>query len=116
MGPRAFSPDRTQLLVSEGTGESRGIHLVELESGRTPRPLLATSFNEFNPEVSPDGRWLAYESNESGRVEVYVRPFPDRRPLRSHAKRYHATTRGGWCQPTGFDHLRTHSREAGVQK
>jgi serine/threonine-protein kinase len=35
-----------------------------------------TPFNEFNPAFSPDGRWLAYTSNESGTSEVYVRPFP----------------------------------------
>ena len=32
--------------------------------------------NEFEPMFSPDGRWIAYQSNESGRLEVYVRPFP----------------------------------------
>ena len=38
--------------------------------------ILDTPFNESMPSVSPDGRWLAYQSDESGRVEVYVRPFP----------------------------------------
>jgi WD40 repeat protein len=36
-----------------------------------------TSFTEANAALSPDGRWLAYQSNESGRGEVYVRPFPN---------------------------------------
>ncbi len=36
--------------------------------------ILRTPFNETNPELSPDGRWLAYNSDESGRVEIYVRP------------------------------------------
>ena len=41
-------------------------------------PLVASSdFVEQDPAISPDGRWLAYASNESGRFEVYVRPFPD---------------------------------------
>ncbi|NNM31760.1 MAG: hypothetical protein HKO53_01755, partial [Gemmatimonadetes bacterium] len=40
-------------------------------------PLLTSQFDEFSPSVSPDGRWLAYVSTESGRPEVYVRPFPD---------------------------------------
>ncbi len=40
-------------------------------------PLLQTPFGEQNPEVSPDGRWLAYSSDESGSDEIYVRPFPD---------------------------------------
>jgi len=43
---------------------------------RKPRPFLKTPFNEYRPRFSPDGRWLAYQSNESGRLEVYVRPFP----------------------------------------
>jgi len=42
-----------------------------------PAPLLATPANEQGPALSPDGRWLAYASNESGRYEVYVRPFPE---------------------------------------
>jgi eukaryotic-like serine/threonine-protein kinase len=42
---------------------------------RALQPLLATRFNEANGAVSPDGRWLAYTSNESGRAEVYVRPY-----------------------------------------
>ena len=41
-----------------------------------PRPLVQTSF-EHSADLSPDGRWLAYQSNSSGTFEVYVRPFPD---------------------------------------
>jgi serine/threonine-protein kinase len=44
---------------------------------RQVKVLLQTKFNEQHPRVSPDGRWLAYDSNESGRPEIYVRPFPD---------------------------------------
>ena len=43
----------------------------------TPRPYLATPANEMNPRFSPDGRWVAFLSDESGRSEVYVRSFPD---------------------------------------
>ena len=39
--------------------------------------LLATEFNERNAELSPDGRWVAYDSNASGQYEIYVQPFPD---------------------------------------
>jgi serine/threonine-protein kinase len=87
--PRAFSPDGTQLLVSE-VGAPRDIHLLKLKAGPGPESLLGTSFNEDNPEVSPDGRWLAYESNESGRPEVYVRPFPD-----VNSGRWQISTAGG---------------------
>src|SRR5688572_14131973 len=44
--------------------------------GREPRAVLATPAHEVDPALSPDGRWLAYDSNESGRREIYVRPFP----------------------------------------
>ena len=50
--------------------------MLSVEDRRTV-PLLETPALETNGEVSPDGRWLAYESNESGRVEIFVRPFPD---------------------------------------
>jgi serine/threonine-protein kinase len=41
-----------------------------------PKPFLNSAFTEMEPAFSPDGRWLAYQSNESGSNEVYVRPFP----------------------------------------
>jgi Tol biopolymer transport system component len=40
-------------------------------------PLVATRFTENAPAISPDGRWLAYSSNESGQIDVYVVPFPN---------------------------------------
>jgi Tol biopolymer transport system component len=40
-------------------------------------PLIRTQFNESNPEISPNGRYIAYQSNESGQYEIYVRPFPN---------------------------------------
>jgi Tol biopolymer transport system component len=54
-----------------GHGPSPGPGLSRVE------PLIQTPFIERNAEVSPDGRFLAYESNESGRNEIYVRPFPE---------------------------------------
>jgi serine/threonine-protein kinase len=41
-----------------------------------PTTFLASPFQEVTPAFSPDGRWLAYGSNETGRPEIYVRPFP----------------------------------------
>ena len=51
------------------------LFLLEARSGRV-RPFLNSQFNETYPEFSPDGRWIAYTSNESKRSEVYVGPFP----------------------------------------
>ena len=59
---------------SEATGNY--IWLASMTGEPKPRPWLATRFNETNPQFSPDGRWLAYTSDESGKTEVYVRPFP----------------------------------------
>ena len=49
---------------------------MTLAPERTLRPLIQTPFDEYFPAVSPDGHWLAYVSNESGRRQVYVQPFP----------------------------------------
>jgi serine/threonine-protein kinase len=65
-------------LASEGaSGRNRIAGAGESEAVGVPRAVLQTPFEESNAEVSPDSRWLAYQSNESGRDEVYVRPFPD---------------------------------------
>jgi serine/threonine-protein kinase len=76
----AFSPDRRWLIARTGgtLGQVGGRDIVALRPGTdtVPAPLVATSFDEAAFALSPDGRWLAYESNETGRTEVYVRPFP----------------------------------------
>jgi Tol biopolymer transport system component len=51
--------------------------LLRLDGERKVDPLVKTGFLEQNGEVSPDGRWLAYEANDSGQFEIYVRRFPD---------------------------------------
>ena len=50
---------------------------LRLDGAHEVTPLVQTPFTERNGEVSPDGRWLAYEANDSGSFEIYVRPFPD---------------------------------------
>jgi serine/threonine-protein kinase len=49
---------------------------LHLDTSPKTEPLVQTSFVELAAELSPDGRWVAYHSNESGQMEVYVRPFP----------------------------------------
>jgi dipeptidyl aminopeptidase/acylaminoacyl peptidase len=53
------------------------VWVVPLEGERKPYPLLETKFREWSPAISPDGRWLAYNSNESGQRQVYVMSFPE---------------------------------------
>jgi serine/threonine-protein kinase len=74
------TPDTTHLLVRLGIPPTRDIYLYDRgtpgDSGLT-RLIADDGFEETAPAFSPDGRWLAYTTNESGRYEVYVRPFPD---------------------------------------
>ena len=66
------SPDGQHLLYSAG-GD---IWLIPLTGDRDPRVLIGSEFNEARAQFSPDGKWIAYGSNESGRREIYVQPFP----------------------------------------
>jgi len=53
------------------------IGTLSMEGDRARKPLLSGNYNQYSPRISPDGRWMAYTSTESGQSEVYVRPFPD---------------------------------------
>jgi eukaryotic-like serine/threonine-protein kinase len=81
--PSTVTPDGTALIFRQqtppklGTPPGMDLVLLPLEGERRPRPLVQTPFDELNGEVSRDGHWLAYQSNESGRDEIYVRPFPN---------------------------------------
>ncbi|GMV05967.1 MAG: hypothetical protein AMXMBFR53_22440 [Gemmatimonadota bacterium] len=55
----------------------RDLYAQRVGADEGSRPLLTSTYDEMSPSLSPDGRWLAYASNESGELEVYVRPFPD---------------------------------------
>jgi dipeptidyl aminopeptidase/acylaminoacyl peptidase len=57
-------------------GDDNDLMLLDVESGDEPRVFLKTDAMELKPAFSPDGRWVAYQSNESGTFEVYVRRFP----------------------------------------
>ena len=75
--PIAFAPDATALLFHEPPAGVKDIGIVRLSGDRKSELILHSPFDEANAEISPDGRWLVYQSNESGRAEIYVRPFPD---------------------------------------
>jgi Tol biopolymer transport system component len=68
-------------VVFASRGEETGFDLwaLPMAGERKPVPLRKTKFGELNASVSPDGRFLAYQSNESGRVEIYVQEFPEAR-------------------------------------
>ena len=70
------TPDGRSLVFRTATSSGRDIWSVHLGTREVPTPVLATPFQELQPRLSADGHWLAYTSDESGTLEVYVRPFP----------------------------------------
>jgi serine/threonine-protein kinase len=92
--PTAITADGRAIIYTEQTEDGGDILQVELPDrdqsapspssttggappARAVRPLVRSQFAERNAALSPDGRWLAYEANDSGGFEVYVRPYPD---------------------------------------
>ena len=68
-----------KLMLFNATGDTKtksDIWVLPMTGDRKPFPLVMTEFSEINATFSPDMKWVAYQSNESGRDEVYVRPFP----------------------------------------
>ena len=72
------SPDNQWLVYRTAPGAKypRDIMAVRLTGDRVVTPLVTGPHTESLPRLSPDGKWLAYQSNETGRFEIYVRPFP----------------------------------------
>jgi serine/threonine protein kinase/WD40 repeat protein len=87
--PFSVSPDGKRLVFGE---QMQRFDLLTLSLTGEPRPevLIQTSFGDRDAEISPDGRWLAYASDESGRFEIYVRPFP-----KVNDGRFQISTNGG---------------------
>jgi len=75
----AWTPDGRTLFYHENNAATtrNDIMYLSLDSARARHAFLQTLADEFGPAVSPDGRWVAYTSDESSRAEVYVRSFPE---------------------------------------
>ena len=108
--PTAVTPDGRSLIFTEAAAITGGdVMQLTLDGPRTVTPLVKTAFSERNGIVSPDGQWLAYEANDSGRFEIFVVPFPEVGSGRWHGVhgRRHAPTLGAqWaravlCFPDG---------------
>jgi Tol biopolymer transport system component len=76
--PSAFAADGQTLLYDALSSDAttRDIWMLPLGGSQQPRPLVAGSFMKSGGVLSPDGRWLAYVSNEGGQESVFVRPYP----------------------------------------
>lgn len=87
----AFVNTGFPLLASE---QQSDVWVLDLARGRELVPLLKTGFHESNPVFSPDGKWLAFTSNESGRAEVYVQAFRSGDPPRMMGERHLVSSAG----------------------
>jgi serine/threonine-protein kinase len=80
VAPASWSKDGKTLIwtkLSNPPNYNFDIAALSMDGDRSRKPLLYEEYSEAGPQISPDGRWMAYASNESGKYEVYVRPFPD---------------------------------------
>jgi Tol biopolymer transport system component len=80
-----------QFIIYEDGGEETGrdLMLLPMFGERQPRPFLRTPFNEWGARFSPDGRWVAYQSNETGRDEIFVRA------VQASGRKWQISTAGG---------------------
>jgi len=74
--PTSYSPDGWNMLFTDESPATRlDIWMLPMDDKSNPQPVVKTQFNETAAVFSPDGQWIAYQSDESRRYEVYVRPF-----------------------------------------
>ena len=91
VGPRSWSRDGHVLVYAASDRQTANdVWMLPLVGERKAVPLLNSRFQERFAQISPDGRWLAYSSDENGTSELYVRPFP------SGDGKWQISTAGGW--------------------
>jgi len=104
----SWTPDGRAIIYGrQESATRRDIWILPLDGDRKPIPYLVTPYSEEFGKVSPDGRWMAYQSDESGRPEVYVQSFP------VPGAKYQVTTRGGFIQGWSHDGKQLYFGEIG---
>jgi eukaryotic-like serine/threonine-protein kinase len=92
--PSSWSADGKTLVIYQINPDSRpDIGILPMEGDKAIKLLLQRKYQEAVPRISPNGRWMAYSSDESGGLEVYVRPFPN-----VNSGKWKASTFGGLMQ------------------
>jgi Tol biopolymer transport system component len=88
--PCSVAPDGDTLaFIRQNAQTSRDVYVLSLSGRSGPRPVVNTPAFDGGPQFSPDGHWMAYASDESGQMQVYVRPFP------GPDRRWQVSTQGG---------------------
>ncbi len=75
--PASVTPDGRAVVFQESGSSEAGIRSLDFDSAPAARMIMKGAFGESAVALSPDGHWIAYQSDEAGRTEVYVRPYPD---------------------------------------
>jgi Tol biopolymer transport system component/DNA-binding winged helix-turn-helix (wHTH) protein len=86
----AISPDGKHFVVADRLNNESDLYVFSADGEAFPQPLVVTEHDEDRADISPDGGLIAYESNESGRNEIYVRTFPN-----PEGGRWRVSTAGG---------------------
>jgi len=99
--PFSMTPDGKHLVLGEVAPlTAADVRVLALDGPRQTQPIVQTPFAEYGGQISPDGRWMAYQSNESGAFQIYVRPFPN-----VDSGRWQVSTSGGtrarWAPRSG---------------
>ncbi len=112
LSAHSWTPDGKVLAYYDASDGDRDIWTVSLVGEREPQPFVVTDFNERSPSFSPDGRWVAYASDESGQDEIYLRPYP------GPGGKVTVSTAGGrepvWCPAGGELFYRSGDRMVAV--
>jgi hypothetical protein len=108
----SWSADGKYLVYDEiGSSTRRDLWILPVAPVGKPIPFLNSEFSESHGQISPDGRWMAYQSDESERSEIYIPPFDKsggkyRCPQGEAANRYGTVTGANSlrcpCSPSGF--------------
>jgi len=80
--PQTWTPDGAELVFAKDTQSANSDLWVVSVADHVERPLIATRYNEDQAALSPNGEWLAYVSDQTGRAEVYVQPYRGGAPIR----------------------------------
>jgi eukaryotic-like serine/threonine-protein kinase len=89
------TPDGRAVVFQEAASDRNGIRSMVFDSAPASHLLIPGTFGESAPALSPDGKWLAYQSDETGQMEVYVRPYPG--PGARVSVSLHGGTEAAWA-------------------